>query len=145
MKLNARDLRTGNILKGKPISIPKLGIHGNGISIINAHGIDYIEQGLMPDDNYEPIPITTRTMAACGFKLNAETGSVGYIIWEHGEFDIYLYQSVGALDGVDIPYPVSGHKQPDGYNPIAYVHMLQNYFHGVTGGFELTIDTSKLI
>ena len=74
MKLNSRDLRTGNLLKGKPISIPLLEMYGNGITAITAHGIDCIERGLTSDDTYEPICITGDNLLACGFSYNKMGG-----------------------------------------------------------------------
>lgn len=130
----ANELRTGNWVMGKPISIPKLGIFSDGKTKITAYGIHAIEACM--GGTYEPIPLTPEIMMACGFKSYKETADDGigdeFEYWIKGWFDV-LFDTHGAL--IIKNYHVN-------INRPQYLHQLQNIYFSLFGE-ELEYNPKK--
>ena len=54
--IKANELRSGNLVQGKSLSIPRLQIFNDGVTRITAYGIHVIESEQYT--NYKPIPLT---------------------------------------------------------------------------------------
>ena len=145
----AKELRSGNYLLGKPISITRLGLYGDGTSSISAHGIDLMERGM--DSDLKPLPITTELLIKCGFTKDNMNGA--YIELNHACHSKFkslslAYNNDDSRDQYYVFYREgnSDNRVEDDVvvlrNDLRYMHELQNLFQGITGA-ELQIDFSK--
>ena len=135
-----KQLRIGNYLQGKPVSIPKLGIQSDGTTMITGHGIDVMERGIKTD--LSPIPLTKELIAKLGFTFDRFSGY--YIELHHANHSKYK--------GISVSYNNDDHRNQyyvfyrEGdsddrcddqivvlRNDLMFVHELQNIYHSITG------------
>ena len=118
--LNYRELRCGNwvMYKGEPIQVTMVGEYGiqskTANSTINAKF----------QFDITPIPLTHEVLSKIkGFEL------IGNSFWGKGGYVLFIYED-GLLFQMG--------NQIVSYNPIKYLHQLQNLFYALTGK-ELSI------
>ncbi len=132
-KVDAKELRTGNLLQGHPISITRLEMYGDGITAITAHGIDCIERGLKTD--LKPIPISEKILKRLGFELYRDysegNGFTSYIM--PNGFYISKANKTDEICEKDCWYVGDYHK-------IETIHWLQNYAY-FNHRIELTLKS----
>lgn len=98
--MNAKEFRSGNWMQGHPISIPRMGISGDGTTALTAYGIHLIEDGIL--NGLSPIPIDEKWLIKLGFKKRHEEGSV----WmKEIEQTTFLLNSTASED--NLPYHAS--------------------------------------
>jgi hypothetical protein len=128
-----KELRSGNLVQGEPISIPKWGWHGNGITRITAYGIHMLEQGV---GKYKPIQLTTEILLETTFKEN-DQDKHGRILFEDLEgYNGWGKFQIGNTADEDWSFYANG-----GFigHPFQYLHQLQNLYVALTGK-ELKIN-----
>lgn len=122
--VKANELRSGNYLQGKPLSIPRMGIWSNGITQITAYGIYCIENDI--SRTLEPIPLTHEILKRCGFQTDeisywyefSFNGIVSYLTIGHYKDNVFRFLPTGSLS-------ISGVQ-------IKSVHQLQNLYFSLT-------------
>ena len=121
--IKANELRSGNLVQGKSLSIPRLQIINDGVTRITAYGIHVIESEQYT--NYKPIPLTEEWLIKCGFKFQN-------ILKKAYQRNLYLYKGFGI-------YEVKPKEFFYKEIQIKYVHQLQNLYFALTGD-ELEIN-----
>lgn len=113
--LSATELRIGNCVKD----------HTGAIRFISHRKLSDIASN--PDNHgYEPIPLTSEILEACGFRKDT------WGLW---------IQEGWALDEVngEFQYPLK-----NSYVGLKYLHQLQNLYYALTGS-ELTVNLKEKV
>lgn len=143
MKLLAKDLRVGNVLKGASGPWANSIEWNNGINMISVYGILLIDNGTLT--NLKGIRIDKDVLLASGFTYRKLGDNLGN--WEIGNLEIRIHTPyTGSM--------TSGVKPKDeiilycsrkhvSHKKIKYLHELQNLYYFLYGT-ELIIDISKL-
>ena len=121
--IKANELRSGNLVQGKSLSIPRLQIFNDGVTRITAYGIHVIENKQYT--NYKPIPLTEEWLIKCGFKYQN-------MLKKAYQRNLYLYKGFGI-------YEVKPNEFFYKKIQIKCVHQLQNLYFALTGD-ELEIN-----
>jgi len=129
--MKASELRSGNLLKGESLSIPRLQMYGDGITAISAYGIHLIESG--QDIQLEPIPLTEEWLLKAGAKKQ-ENG-----IWYLIEFDHAHTRGSFGVNCITGSIQIGDDVMTQAMKSCKYVHQLQNLYFALTGE-ELTIS-----
>lgn len=123
--IKANELRTGNLLQGEPLSIPREGIYSNGVTAITAYGIHLIESGVRLG-TLQPIPLTPEVLDKCGF-------------FSHDKFTYHSKNTHNVITKNHNGGFAYWHWQEQGYlKDVHYLHELQNIFYALKGE-ELTV------
>jgi len=130
--MEARELRSGNLLQGKPFSHPRMGMWSNGITRITAYGIAEIEIGNIPKDHYSPIPLSPEILEKAGFKY--VDGEEDGMYWYETEWPI-----VGELITCDKERGNYVFDADTDTLRITSLHQLMNLYFALTGN-ELNIN-----
>lgn len=138
-RLTSKELRSGNYVQGQPISVPRLGIHGDGVTEIAPMGIVHMYQcevaGTEPI--YSPIPLTPEWLTRFGLiPIEGRTGRYSYLNGNRN-FGDWCYLSEGEL--VVIDYTFETEQTVVEAKNIQYVHQLQNLYYALTGS-ELSME-----
>lgn len=123
--IDFRELRPGNYLQGKPISIPKMGWHGDGTTRITSYGIYMLEENTELD--YNPIPLTEEWLIKFGFRQDF---TYKYR-WAIGTFVIHLMMV--DSENEKLAYHLALDYGQMLRKPIFSVHQLQNLYYSLTG------------
>lgn len=130
IKVQAQELRIGNLHKTVGLEIPRLTISsvkidGQAFSAITGYGIYLVQDGKM---EFEPIPLSVEWLEKFGWVWNNECNS--YEKFPNGDARMNLSK----------PSPVNGGYRMFNYilhatisNQIFYVHQLQNLYFALTG------------
>ena len=118
--IKANELRSGNLVQGKPLSIPRLQMFSNGVTRITAYGIHAIESEQYT--NYKPIPLTEEWLIKCGFTKN-------------NRFQLYGFHKdgFGLTTQPDCNFRYMLNYDLLRYVPLNYVHQLQNLYFAIMG------------
>lgn len=163
--IDAKELRSGNLLIGNPISIPRLGIYTDGTIAVTEHGIVDIAAGVW---NLLPIPLSNEWMLRLGFKKGNSMSNQRFI-WETEHQGIIYRVQINPLLNKCIPmcgamgiYQPRMENVPSPTNEdlkrttnieeslvnfafhIKYVHELQNLFFALTGT-ELIVGKNSTV
>lgn len=125
MELKASDLRVGNYVQSKPLSIPRLNISSDGVTEVSGYGISVMESDVENKLGFKPIPLTEEWLLKFGFS-NGNKELSNCDLWDKhwiGEFEI---QKTGTGWSFD-PYRF------DKVVWFQYVHQLQNLYFALTG------------
>ncbi len=164
----AKQLRSGNLLIGKPISLVNQGIYSNGYTYILAQGISYMEQGV--ETELKPVRITPEFLTnSCGFtdsiwqalKLPPRYNSDGMNeflkynngclfleqIGDQGETDYSIHKHIEEFekehpteDATTISF-IRKHNEVILTMKLQYVHELQNFYFSIC---EVEMEVTNL-
>lgn len=123
--INTSEFRSGNIVQGQKLSIPRLEIHSNGYMRLTAYGIYMIELGNL---DVEPIPLTPELLERCGFKANGDDNAPYWRIITQGNALFTLQATVNPAQ-----FKVWFDNPTCIFIPMAFLHQLQNLYHALTG------------
>lgn len=124
-EIQVSELRIGNLVQGKPIQIPRLGIWGDGATAVTAYGISLIDDGVL---DFKPIPLTEQWLLDFGFVLIKNDYP--------SPSDWYFIKNEITLS--NFTWIIHGHTKA----LMKYVHQLQNLYFALTGEeLELNRDS----
>lgn len=120
------ELRAGNYHQGKPISIPKYAISGDGMTAITAYGIYMAE---LHKIELQPIVLTPELLIKCGFEQTEP----------YAGCQIYYKEIIGVMFKGGLARGFLMYGYPKYCENYLHLHRLQNLYHSVTGN-ELVIN-----
>lgn len=127
--INARELRIGNYVQSKSLSIPKLNISHDGVMLVTGHGISFIESDINNNMEVEPIPLTEEWLLKFDFERESDGGSEYWSI----QIGNNLHLTVSLADntaGIDLNWRSQGSQI---WMMIKHIHTLQNVYYSLTG------------
>jgi hypothetical protein len=125
--MEAKELRSGNLLQGKPIQNVNQGVYSDGVITITAYGIYEIDGGRLTE--LKPIPLTEEWLLKFGFEKTFYEGEFGRY-WDYIEHKHEFHLHGMGFKSEDMDFTFLMRK-------INFVHQLQNLYFALTGN-ELT-------
>ena len=127
--IDARELRIGNYIQSKPLSIPRLQISHNGVMTVTGYGISVIESDTNGTMGFETIPLTEEWLLKFGFEKEIDCGSEYWTI----QIGNNLHLTISLEDntaGIDLNWKSQGSLI---WMMVKHIHTLQNVYYSLTG------------